>query len=212
MRPLLTGRSLLFGVAAASYDFSREVAVACSTLDAIRAPSGARSQREAVRRHCFAKSSMKPTRTDITAHDLQSTEREPSEDQIQMVFPDYPNQRQITKFYSTLGEAVSTWQLVEASLYRVYEKAADPQMRGAAACGFHALQAFNIKLMSTNAAVKFAIVSKAEVLGGNLNEDAKKLMSEWEVLQERANTKAQQRNAFVHFSTLVMFTEKREER
>src|SRR5204863_4296997 len=118
--------------------------------------------------------------------------------------------RQITKFYSTLGEAVSTWQLVEGALYKVYEKSINPQTPGAAACGFHALQSFNVKLMATDAAVRFAIVNKAEVLGARLDESTQKLLDEWDTLHDRANTKSQQRNAFVHFSTFISFTEKRE--
>jgi hypothetical protein len=69
----------------------------------------------------------------------------------QQLFPNYPNEQQIDRFFATLGRAVSAWQLVETSLYLVYEAAIQPQAPGAAASAFHAIQTFNVKLSVTDA-------------------------------------------------------------
>jgi hypothetical protein len=116
----------------------------------------------------------------------------------QQLFPNYPNEQQIDRFFATLGRAVSAWQLVETSLYLVYEAAIQPQAPGAAASAFHAIQTFNVKLSVTDATVRFVLLGKPA------------LLPEWKTLRDDANTKSMQRNKLVHFSTYVMVDAKNE--
>jgi hypothetical protein len=118
----------------------------------------------------------------------------PEEIRLKM-FPNYPDDTQIVRFFDTLGRAVTVWQTVETSLYEVYEKAVRPQLPGAAAAGFHAMQAFNVKLTVTDAAVRFCAAG---------NET---LLREWADIKDDAGKKATRRNQFVHFSTYIMWDE-----
>ena len=116
----------------------------------------------------------------------------------QRLFPDYPNEHQINRFYATLGGAISAWQLVETALYEIYERAVRPGHPGAAGAAFHAIQTFNIKIAVTEAAVIFRLGAMPD------------LLKEWDRLKIQANKKSQRRNQLVHFSTFIMFKEQNE--
>ena len=120
------------------------------------------------------------------------------EEIFRRLFPDYPNEAQISRFLQALGRSITVWQLVETALYEVYEVAIGPQRPGAAASGFHAIQTFQIKLKATNAAIRF------------LFYDNSGLDEEWQKLYQSADKKSQRRNQLVHFSTYIMSREKRE--
>jgi hypothetical protein len=111
------------------------------------------------------------------------------------LFPNYPDDAQISKFFEVLGRAVSLWQLVETSLYEVYERALAPRHPGAAAAGFHAIQTFQMKLTVTDAAVRFALLDHSE------------LIDEWQKPRRDADAKSARRNQFVHLSTWIMYNE-----
>lgn len=115
----------------------------------------------------------------------------------QQLFPNYPDERQIANFFATLGRAVTVWQTVETALYMVFERATEPNMPGASAAAFHAIQTFTIKLAATDAAVRFRIVNN------------RALLDEWASLRSDADAKSIRRNQFVHFSTYIMVDEKR---
>lgn len=130
---------------------------------------------------------------DASAFNLRSSE---AEERIRKVlFPNYPDANQIARFFEVLGKAITTWQLVETALYEVYERAVVPERPGACGASFHALQAFNVKLTATHAAVVFALSDKPE------------LLDEWDRIKVQANKKATRRNEFVHFSTYIMANE-----
>jgi hypothetical protein len=130
---------------------------------------------------------------------VSSGEVEFPEELRQQLFPNYPNQQQIDRFFATLGRAISAWQLVETTLYLVYEAAIKPQIPGAAASAFHALQTTKTKLTATDAAVVFTLLDRAE------------LFVEWKRLNSRVDTKKNARNKLVHFLTYVMVDEKKED-
>src|SRR5690349_22744859 len=44
---------------------------------------------------------------------------------FEKLFPNFPDEGQIARFFETLGRAVGTWQLVEGALYLVFERATD---------------------------------------------------------------------------------------
>jgi hypothetical protein len=111
-------------------------------------------------------------------------------------FPNSPDESQIARFFEVLGRAITVWQLVEAALYEVYERAVAPMRPGACGASFHAIQTFNLKLSVTDAAVRFSLV------------DREKLRSEWKTLFKNAQDKSKRRNEFAHFSTFIMFNEK----
>lgn len=129
----------------------------------------------------------KPEYTDDTPHDVASV--------VARLFPNYPDEHQIARFFEVLGRAVSAWQLVESSLYLVYERAVRPALPGAAAAAFHSLQAFKTKLVATNAAVRFACIEYDDI------------RNIWSVLEKRADKLALRRNQFVHFGTVVLVNE-----
>jgi hypothetical protein len=187
-------------VAAAISGSSRAVAAAFPGSAAQCAACGEQSRCSAAPHPDLVGPSMKSprSRANITPYGLDFTEGEPRDELTQAIFPDYPNQEQIITFYSTLGQAVSAWQLVESALYVVYEKSTKPQIQGAASCGFHAIQTFNIKLIVTDAAVRFYLLKCQECL------------PEWELLYKKSDTKSAQRNKLVHFSTYIMYSEKNE--
>ena len=72
------------------------------------------SHRQVVHRHYFARPSMKSpsSKADLTVYGINFTEGEPSDELIKMLFPNYPNQQQIT-IYAALGQAIAAWQLVD---------------------------------------------------------------------------------------------------
>jgi hypothetical protein len=115
---------------------------------------------------------------------------------FQWLFPNYPDEKQIARFFEVLGRAISTWQLVETALYEVYERTICPKRPGACGASFHAVQTFNIKLALTDAAVQFAFAEDGETL------------NVWDSIVKRAQKKSQRRNQFAHFSTFIMFNEK----
>jgi hypothetical protein len=113
-------------------------------------------------------------------------------------FPNHPSEAQIAEFFHVLGRAITFWQLVETALYQVYERAISPTRPGACAASFHALQAFNVKLSATDAAVRFCLAENSD------------LLDEWDKLKEHAQKKSGRRNEFVHFSTYIMRDEENE--
>lgn len=115
------------------------------------------------------------------------------------IFPNYPNEEQIARFFDVLGRAVTVWQLVETALYEVYERALLPERPGACGAAFHAIQTFNIKLAATDAAVRFCLAG-----------DKTGLLDQWEKVRANADKKSKRRNEFVHFSTYIMFNEENE--
>jgi hypothetical protein len=106
------------------------------------------------------------------------------------LFPDYPNEEQIARFFTTLGTAISLWQLVETTLYLIYERTIQPGQPGAAASAFHAIQTFNIKLAVTDAEVRFRLQENAS------------LLAEWTNLKKKANDKSKRRRPFFYLPKL----------
>jgi hypothetical protein len=116
------------------------------------------------------------------------------------LFPHYPEPAQVTEFFEAVGVALAAWQLVEDSLYLLFERAIVPQRPGAAGCGFHALQ-FKGKLLVTDAAVRFALLSAPK-------DDIPILTEKWTQLFDKARKCAKRRNDFAHFATFSYFDEK----
>lgn len=112
------------------------------------------------------------------------------------LFPNFPNEEQISRFFDVLGRAISVWQIVETALYEVFERAVMPGAPGACGAAFHAIQTFNLKLRATDAAVRFRLSGKPV------------LLDEWESIKADADTKSQRRNQMVHFVTYIMTNER----
>jgi len=116
------------------------------------------------------------------------------------LFPNYPDEARIEAFYAALGKAISWWNLVETHLYLIAEASTRPQIPGAFAAGFHAVQTFQMKLVITDMAVRFRL----------LDHNRPELLKSWEQLFEKARDKAIRRNHFAHFSMEVRLLEKTE--
>ena len=108
------------------------------------------------------------------------------------LFPNYPDQVEIARFFEVLGRAITVWQLVETALYELYELIIAPGNSRACSASFHAIQTFNGKLVATDAAVTCSLMGSPEAL------------DQWRKLQKQANEIAKRRNQFVHFSTFIV--------
>jgi hypothetical protein len=115
-------------------------------------------------------------------------------------FPDYPKPYQVNTFYAAMGRAIAAWQSVEANLYEVYRATTGAQRPGAEAAAFFSVPAFRAKLNMTTGGVSFAL------------QDDPTLFAEWKTLSNRAQKKADWRNAMAHGAVWTMFRETRRDR
>src|ERR1700730_16934796 len=116
-------------------------------------------------------------------------------------FPHYPDAEQITEFYCAIGVAISTWQLVEGTLYRVYERAIRPQEPGAASSAFHALQHTQSKINAMDSAAQFALLHESdETRRGNLKR-------EWRTIVNKTKHRLERRNHIAHFEVITYIQE-----
>lgn len=113
-------------------------------------------------------------------------------------FPTLSDRPEVAEFYEALGLALSYWQLVEEALYLLYERAVMPVRFKSAICGFHTLL-FRSKLEVTNAAVRCALIEF---------DAPADLLDEWDKLCKLTGQRAQRRNDFAHFQTIIFDGEK----
>ena len=110
-------------------------------------------------------------------------------------FPNYPDGKQIKRFFETIGKALTIWQLVEMGLLGIFRQAVLSEAPGAISAAFYAVHSFQTKLNLVDGAVSFRL------------EDHPAILKEWKKLQKRANEKAKRRNQFAHFATFIMTNE-----
>lgn len=113
-------------------------------------------------------------------------------------FPTLGDRPEVAEFYEALGLALSYWQLVEEALSLLYELAVCPMRFKSATCGFHTLL-FRSKLEVTNAAVRCALIESGATADS---------LDEWDRLCKLTGQRAQRRNDFAHFQTIIFDGEK----
>jgi hypothetical protein len=118
----------------------------------------------------------------------------------QRLFPDYPNEQQISRFYATFGSAISAWQLVETALYEIYERAVRPRNkkpRRSRGC------------LSRDPNIQYQDC-RHRGCGQISTRNHARSFEGMGSPQDSSNKKSQRRNQLVHFSTFFMFREKNE--
>lgn len=147
----------------------------------------------------MAEKSTEPPTDHPSLLDKASSPTSLSAEMRQQLFPNYPDDAQISRFFDSLGRAITVWQNVEMSLHEIYQRTIAPAVPGAESAAFHAITSFNTKVGMVNAAISFRFFDKPLILG------------EWGKIRDDATEKARRRNQFVHFVTYIMFDEKRPE-
>jgi hypothetical protein len=103
-----------------------------------------------------------------------------------------PERDESLQFFAALGQCIAAWQLVEASLYSVFEQliGVSDKEAGALSAAFHGVPSFRGRLDMTHAAAQKAMPTD-------------ELLTEWNSLYEKAVKKSGRRNAIAH--SVVLF-------
>ena len=104
-----------------------------------------------------------------------------------------PNSPEFKQLHEALGRGLTTWQGVEAELYRIFQRITDCLDEDVKSAIFFSPRGFNEKLKCTHNVIRFV-----------LKDDD--FLSDWKSLRKRMIDASQVRNCMAHF-TLVRFTE-----
>ena len=110
-----------------------------------------------------------------------------------ILYPRLADDPTVARFYRSLGIAISAWQVVEESLYGLYEAATVPERFQAAVCGYHVLQ-FRAKLAVTDASLRY-------VMSATKSDDS--IVAAWAKLHKKTQERARARNDFAHFQVVL---------